>query len=165
MTVVAGVAEGLVGVALWSLAEYVLHRFDMHGRSTRGATAREHRTHHATLDVPALTAGTWVGAAIVAGALAIGGYPWAGAGWMSAYIAYELLHRHMHSGERGGDAGPLGRYHRWTRAHHLHHHVVDARSDYGVTSPVWDVVFRTYRRPRPDVEARAHAHGQRRAAG
>jgi sterol desaturase/sphingolipid hydroxylase (fatty acid hydroxylase superfamily) len=170
MTVAAGLAQGVVGVGLWSLAEYVLHRVDMHGRSARGAAAREHRSHHGHLDVPTLTAGTWVGAAIVAGALAVGGYPAVGAGWMAAYVAYELTHRHMHTVSRrarGGpvrEGGPLARYHRWARAHHLHHHVVDARSDYGITSPLWDVVFRTYQRPRADVEARADAYAQRRAA-
>lgn len=161
MAVVAGVAQCIAGVALWSVAEYLLHRADMHGRSGRGTTAREHIAHHASLDTPPLTAGTWVGAGIVAVALVVGGAPLVGVGWMAAYVGYELTHRRIHTGrpER------RGRYGRWVRAHHLHHHLVDVRSNYGVTSPVWDVAFRTYRRPRPDVEARAEAHAQRRTAG
>jgi dihydroceramide fatty acyl 2-hydroxylase len=141
-------ALGLVGrlaagAALWSLAEYVLHRADMHGRAGRGATSREHLGHHARLDVPALTPGTWVGAAIVALALAAGGHTVTGVGWMAAYVAYELVHRAIHAGDGGG------RYRRWARAHHLHHHLVDARTNYGVTSPLWDLTFRTHHRRGP----------------
>jgi hypothetical protein len=221
---VAAVGWATAGVVAWSLAEYVLHRWDMHGRRSRGATCREHRRHHATADVPVITAGTWVGAALVAVFLGWAAHPAAGAGWMAAYVSYELLHRHLHAtaptsalGEapaderasdragrgttaargatdateaaaaldgspddertsghsrreatratgatgaiRAADEGApgtlddgsrprtrLGWYGRWARGHHFHHHFVDARVNYGVTSPVWDVVLRTRRR-------------------
>jgi hypothetical protein len=152
MAVVGALAQFVAGAALWSLAEYALHRCDMHSRAGRGATAREHRAHHTTLDLPALTPGTWVGAGLVAGVLAIGGRPWVGAGWMAAYVGYELAHRRIHSPGPAHPA-PWSRYRRWVGAHHMHHHLVDAHSNYGVTSPLWDVVFRTYRRPRPGVPA------------
>ncbi len=137
-----------VGAGLWTLAEYLLHRFDMHSRAGRGETARAHRAHHRTLELPALTLGMWVGAGLVALAFAAGGEPLVAVGWMGAYVGYELAHRMIHVPDRAG-----GPYRRWVRAHHLHHHLVDAHSNYGVTSPAWDVVFRTYRRPRPGVGA------------
>jgi sterol desaturase/sphingolipid hydroxylase (fatty acid hydroxylase superfamily) len=54
---------------------------------------------------------------------------------------YEWLHRreHTHAG--------WGAYGRWARRHHFHHHFVDGRTNHGVTSPIWDVVFRTYQQP------------------
>jgi len=207
----AAVAWVSAGALAWSLAEYVLHRWDMHGRGSRGATSREHRRHHATADIPVITAGTWVGAALVAVFLAWAAHPAAGAGWMAAYVAYELLHRHLHATAPAPDPGPapgdtpergeppvggtvaghdggvglraathrttgpvdgstprtrpaaprteggeggdgteartrLGWYGRWAREHHFHHHFVDLRVNYGVTSGLWDVVLRTRRR-------------------
>ena len=104
-----------------------------------------------------ITAGTWVGAALVAVFLAWAAHPAAGAGWMAAYVAYELVHRHLHAtartagdsdsdGDAAGRTERLGRYGRWARRHHFHHHFVDVRRNYGVTTPLWDVVLRTRRR-------------------
>ena len=165
-------AWAVAGALAWTLAEYALHRLDMHGRRSRGATRREHLRHHATVDVPALTADTWAGAAIVAVALGWWGHLGVGVGWMAAYVGYELLHRALHlttpaasgagradgrwadsahgpgdSAQRAHRRTPWGRYRRWALGHHLHHHHVDARRNYGVTTPLWDHAFRTHARP------------------
>ena len=68
------------------------------------------------------------------GAAAVGGL-------LVMYGTYEVLHRreHTHAG--------IGRYGRWARRHHFHHHFVDPRTNHGVTTPLWDLVFGTYRRP------------------
>ena len=62
-------------------------------------------------------------------------------GLMGFYGAYEVLHRleHVWAG--------IGPYARWARKHHFYHHFVDARMNHGVTSPIWDLVFGTYRKP------------------
>jgi hypothetical protein len=44
---------------------------------------------------------------------------------------------------------PKSAYGRWARRHHFSHHFVDARYNHGVTTPIWDMVFGTYRRPVP----------------
>lgn len=165
MVVLGTLAQLALGALAWTLAEYVLHRFDMHGRSTRGATAREHRTHHATLDVQALTAGTWVGAGLVALALAIGGRPAVGVGWIAAYVGYELVHRRIHTPPAPGGEVEPSRYRRWVTAHHMHHHLAHAGANFGVTSPLWDVVFRTFRRPRAGDAAAAAGRAARRTRG
>ena len=61
------------------------------------------------------------------------------AGLMSFYGVYEVLHRreHTHAG--------VNAYGRWARRHHFAHHYSDARFNHGVTTPLWDVVFRTWR--------------------
>jgi sterol desaturase/sphingolipid hydroxylase (fatty acid hydroxylase superfamily) len=85
----------------------------------------------AILCVPAIAiAGTAPGIAYVAGLIGF-------------YGVYEVLHRLEHT-----SAG-IGPYARWARRHHFHHHFVDARENHGVTSPLWDVVFGTYRKPGP----------------
>ena len=72
-------------------------------------------------------AGPFVGSAYLFGTIAFYGY-------------YELLHRleHTHPG--------VTAYGRWARRHHLYHHFEDARFNHGVTSPIWDLAFGTYRR-------------------
>ncbi|MFI5301772.1 MAG: hypothetical protein ACHREM_27090, partial [Polyangiales bacterium] len=57
------------------------------------------------------------------------------------YGVYEIVHRrdHTHPG--------IGPYGRWLRRHHFYHHFVDARCNHGVTSPLWDWVFGTFRTP------------------
>ena len=72
-------------------------------------------------------------------AVAIAGYHLGAAyvaGLVGFYGVYEWLHRreHTHAG--------IGPYGRWARRHHFHHHFVDGRTNHGVTSPIWDLVFR-----------------------
>jgi sterol desaturase/sphingolipid hydroxylase (fatty acid hydroxylase superfamily) len=61
-------------------------------------------------------------------------------GFMVSYGGYEVHHRREHT-HAGGSA-----YGRWARRHHFYHHFVDGRSNHGVTSPLWDFVFGTYRK-------------------
>ena len=46
-----------------------------------------------------------------------------------------------------GGTAPRSWYARWARRHHFSHHFTDARYNHGVTTPLWDLVFRTYRAP------------------
>jgi hypothetical protein len=151
----------LVGSAAWSASEYALHRLVGHGAkrtvprsllarvSPSGLLAefnREHLAHHAdpTYFAPTsrklLAAGALLPA--VTGALApvIGVRRAASfaAGFAITYGAYEVLHRRVHTHP------PKGRYGRWMRRHHLAHHYASPRDNHGVTSPVWDLVFRTH---------------------
>lgn len=61
------------------------------------------------------------------------------AGLVGFYVTYEVLHRLEHV-----TAG-LGWYGRWARRHHFAHHYSDTRFNHGVTTPLWDIVFRTYK--------------------
>ena len=138
------------GVLTWTLLEYVLHRWLGHDRRfRRNPFGVEHIRHHVegnyfapswkkliaavvfalVIAVPAiLVAGTSLGLAYVGGLIGF-------------YALYEWLHRreHTHAG-----IGPYGRF---VRRHHFHHHFVDGRTNHGVTTPLWDLVFRTYDHP------------------
>jgi sterol desaturase/sphingolipid hydroxylase (fatty acid hydroxylase superfamily) len=144
------IAAAALGAFTWTFLEYVIHRWLGHFRPLRrNPFGVEHVRHHvegdyfapaykkllvtalsgALLGVPAIAvAGRAAGAAYVAGL-------------MGLYGAYEVLHRleHVWAG--------IGPYARWARKHHFHHHFVDARTNHGVTSPLWDLVFGTYRKP------------------
>jgi dihydroceramide fatty acyl 2-hydroxylase len=137
-------AAGL-GAASWTLAEYLLHRFVFHGTSATRLGAQEHRRHHAQVDYFApwwqkALAGLAAIAvilplAIVASGAAIGS-SFTG-GFIGMYLLYEVLHRRAHTHP------PTGPYGRWRRRNHFAHHFVDPRRGQGVTTPVWDWVFRT----------------------
>lgn len=143
------IAAALLGALTWTLLEYVIHRWLGH-RWRRNPFGVEHVRHHAEGNYFApswkkLGVAALFGALLVLPAVALAGRALGGAyvaGLMGFYGAYELLHRLEHT-----FAG-IGPYGRWAREHHLHHHYVDPRTNHGVTSPIWDLVFRTYRKPR-----------------
>ncbi len=141
----------LVGMLGWTLLEYVLHRFAFHWRP-RSALGRKlhflaHGIHHldpwdATRLVFPPLAGVVVAALIylplglllpatIATALM--------AGILLGYIVYDMSHYHAHH------ARPKGRWAKAIKiAHQAHHHKWPNRL-YGVSSPLWDLVFRTGR--------------------
>lgn len=154
----------LLGSAAWSASEYVLHRFVGHGPKRTPAQSffarltpsgllaefnREHLAHHADPMYFAPTSRKVAAAVavipVVTGALApfVGVRRAAsfGVGLAATYGAYEFLHRRVHTHP------PKNRYGRWLRRHHLGHHYESPRRNHGVTSPAWDIIFRTETKP------------------
>lgn len=131
------------GMLAWSLAEYWIHRLLFHGRTPFEPM---HQMHHALPKdmIGVATWGTFVGFAAIwlamaalAGALAASV---ATAGFMLGYLFYCTIHVSIHH----ADAIGFGRYGRlMMRLHHAHHR--GGKGNFGVSSPIWDFVFRTYR--------------------
>ncbi|MFP5255790.1 MAG: sterol desaturase family protein [Acidimicrobiia bacterium] len=146
--VLAALALVVLGFALWSLAEYLMHRFAMHEAKGRGMASREHLKHHAERDsVLESWYFAWTGVVVVGtgmGFLAsrllgpVGGA--LGLGWVAAYGTYDWIHWRAH---RRPIANP---YERFVRRHHFHHHFGHPMANHGVTTPFWDMVFSTYER-------------------
>ncbi|MBI5608749.1 MAG: sterol desaturase family protein [Deltaproteobacteria bacterium] len=146
-------AAAVLGMATWTLAEYGLHRFLGHDRRTwPNPFAAEHTRHHSEGNyfAPARVK-VAVGLAVVtmltaAASLLVGTTLGAiySASFTVMYAAYEVQHRRMHT-----HAG-RGRWFRLLRRHHFHHHFANPKSNHGVTSPLWDVLFGTYE-PAPRV--------------
>jgi sterol desaturase/sphingolipid hydroxylase (fatty acid hydroxylase superfamily) len=143
------VVAALAGAASWTAAEYGLHRFAMHELRGKGLASREHLSHHAdvTYFSPAskkLASAAGTTAVVFPLASAVAGRRWATAftsGMIATYFAYEVAHRRIHT------RPPRSRYGRWARRSHLHHHFGAPMRNFGVTSPVWDRVMRTYDDP------------------
>ena len=139
----------LAGAVTWTATEYGLHRFAMHELRGRGLPSVEHLKHHAdvTYFAPASkklasAAGTTAVAYPVAAALA--GRRWAisfTAGMIATYFGYEVAHRRTHTHP------PRSRYGRWARHSHMYHHFGAPMRNFGVTTPVWDLVWGTYDEP------------------
>ena len=64
------------------------------------------------------------------------------AGIVIGYVIYDLTHYYLHH------AAPRTAFGKWLRKYHLVHHFQTPDVRYGITSPLWDLVFRTYPRDR-----------------
>ena len=57
------------------------------------------------------------------------------------YFIYELIHRHYHV------SPPSTKYGLMMRKHHYFHHFHRSSMNHGVVTPIWDIVFGTYKNP------------------
>jgi 4-hydroxysphinganine ceramide fatty acyl 2-hydroxylase len=140
------------GIVLWSIYEYVFHRFIFHmetylpsHRVALTAHFLVHGVHHflpmdryrlvmppfllAVLATPTVLFlqifFSWeITAALMAGSF-------------SGYICYDMLHYYAHHGR------VLNGYLRRMKAYHMDHHYIDYNMGYGVSSVVWDTFFGT----------------------
>jgi sterol desaturase/sphingolipid hydroxylase (fatty acid hydroxylase superfamily) len=148
-----------VGVVMWTLLEYGLHRFVFHHRVLGPQAAKEHMLHHAKVDyfahwsmkvliaVPVLLSIMTLASLVVGWRLGTS----VPIGVLVGYGFYEVLHRRIHV------RAPRNAYGRWARRHHLLHHFGKSDMNHGVTSPIWDIAFGTLA-PRTTVRVpRQHA--------
>ena len=139
------------GALSWSVVEYALHRFVFHydARSERGRrfVYDSHLVHHerpkdlddifASLSTSAPLAAAYLLAALAA-TRSLGATAWLFAGLVAGYFAYEWLHYQAHH------RSPRWRVLRYLKKYHmLHHHDATDRR-FGVTSPVFDLLFGTW---------------------
>ena len=161
----------LGGLGTWTAVEYILHRFLFHAPDHIMAETHRiiaqlhpgepaidalpgwrhivyfvmHGVHHEypsdssrlvmppTVSVPAALLFYMVFHLVLGAELA----PALFAGFLVGYLAYDTLHYTVHHRQLPTTVG------RYTKRRHLRHHFVDPDRDYGVSSPVWDVVCGT----------------------
>jgi sterol desaturase/sphingolipid hydroxylase (fatty acid hydroxylase superfamily) len=150
-------AEGLVaGVFVWTLVEYVLHRFVFHFSPANPAPWLRrlvflfHGIHHVqpwvktrlvmppAVSIPLAVLFYLLFDQVIAGLL--GAPSWLEpvfAGFLCGYVVYDLTHYATH--HLPMTAPGL----RWLKRNHLLHHHATPDDRFGVTSPLWDIVFRT----------------------
>lgn len=130
----------------WTLLEYAIHFWLGHLPKGRILISSEHLKHHRDLLYFTPLGLKVLGAVpVLLVLLIVVGGLWgfaAGLGCVTAvalgWSIYESLHESIHV------KGPSGRYSRWAARHHLSHHFCHPRCNYGVTTPIWDLIFRTY---------------------
>lgn len=144
----------VVGLFLWTFAEYTLHRFVFHFRPRAPWQERViflfHGIHHyqpqcktRLLMPPAasipLALLFWAAFYLVLGVV-LGNPQWVAptfAGFITGYLVYDMIHYATHHiPMRQG----IGKY---LKRHHMRHHFKTPDMRYGVSSPLWDYVFRT----------------------
>ena len=149
-----------VGVFAWTLTEYGLHRFVFHFRPRTPWQERLsflfHGVHHAQprsktrLVMPPVVsiplALLFYGLYYLLVGVALGAGHWIAplfSGFVSGYLIYDMFHYAMHHVPMR--RGAL----RWLRRHHMFHHTQTPDLRFGVSSPLWDVVFGTLGRESP----------------
>jgi sterol desaturase/sphingolipid hydroxylase (fatty acid hydroxylase superfamily) len=130
----------LAGLGLFTLVEYVFHRWMFHGGVPLFAPGHRRHHEHPTGDdaMPFFLPPLALLAIVALLALVMpAGLAWAQTGGLAAgYALYGLSHDIIHSTRF---RHPLSR--RWAASHHIHHFHPDR--NFGVTSPLWDIVFGT----------------------
>ena len=151
LSFVAVAALFLLGILLWTLIEYLIHRYIFHYEpKTRWGKQLHfviHGVHHdypndarrlvmpPVISIPLafLFFGLFL---LIFGSLA----PAVFAGLVFGYLCYDMLHYATHhlAMKRGMWL--------WLKQYHLRHHFKDDHVGYGISSPLWDYVFRTTRK-------------------
>ena len=146
MSIWDGLLAFVLGGCGWSFSEYAIHRFRGHGKKNGSLFQREHRRHHAEAHyfapaslkvrmaiLPLLVIGS-LGSLLVNPVIGVS----FALGFGLTYAAYEYTHWRLHA------RAPRGPWGRLLRRHHFAHHFHDAKSNHGVTSPFWDLLFGSY---------------------
>lgn len=148
VNVVNGIIAFAGGILLWTLIEYVIHRwvFHYHPKSESGKKIHflVHGIHH---DYPR-DATRLVMPLLVSVPLAIFFYYlfmllfWkynmlVFSGFVLGYVSYDSIHYATHHINLKGKIGSF------LRTYHLRHHYEDEHTAYGVSNPLWDYVFRS----------------------
>jgi dihydroceramide fatty acyl 2-hydroxylase len=143
------IAYAIGGYAFWTLAEYWIHRVIFHFEPDHGIGARLHwmihGVHHDHPNDPLRL--VMPPAASVPLALVFYGLFYLvlgpdrafafGAGFLAGYLAYDMIHYHLHHHT------PRTRLGRWLRELHMRHHFQDDERGFGISAPYWDRIFGT----------------------
>jgi len=132
----------LGSLASWSVIEYLLHRFVLHGMQPFRRWHAEHHLHPTELICsPTLLSASLIFALVFLPALAVAGL-WRATsmtfGILVGYFSYAITHHATHHW-RAGNAW-LRHRKQW---HALHHHESSRPRCFGVTSSVWDRLMGT----------------------
>ena len=144
----------LVGLFIWTFSEYILHRFVFHFPAKTPRMQRItflfHGVHHAQpqcktrLVMPPVVsiplAAIFYGLFLLIWSVLFKLPNWVDpsfAGFLVGYLIYDLTHYATHHFPmRNG-------YFKFIKRYHMQHHYKTPNARYGVSSPLWDMVFKT----------------------
>ena len=141
----------LIGLMLWTLEEYIIHRWLFHLKPPSGYPSLIlchfllHGQHHKTpMDskrlvfppIPAICLG------IIVYSLYCLFIPSSAAlmifsGTIAGYLAYDMIHYYLHHGV------PATQYFKSLKRYHVRHHFENQQKGFGISSKLWDYPFRT----------------------
>lgn len=144
----------LFGLFLWTLAEYTLHRFVFHfpakSQKAEKIIFLFHGVHHAQpqcktrLVMPPVVsiplAALFYGLFFLVFSVLLNAPSWFApvfSGFIVGYLVYDLTHYATHH-------FPMRRgYPKFIKRYHMQHHYKTPNNRFGVSSPLWDLVFST----------------------
>lgn len=143
------IAEWFVfGLVFWTFAEYALHRFVFHFTPHGAFMERMHFMFHGVhhdypmdsrrlvmppaISIPLSALFYWLFVAVVDNRAVP---MWTG--FMTGYLFYDMTHYAIHHFQM---RSPF-----WLaiKNHHIKHHFQDSTKGYGVSSPIWDYIWKT----------------------
>jgi sterol desaturase/sphingolipid hydroxylase (fatty acid hydroxylase superfamily) len=135
------------GLLFWTLFEYIMHRYLFHISDHIKGTDRfqyvMHGVHHnhprdeERVFMPPLPGLLITAILLGINYLIMGASAWFfTAGMVTGYLAYAWIHYNVHL------KPPHRIFRKWWKHHALHHFKYPDRA-FGVSSPIWDMVFRT----------------------
>jgi sterol desaturase/sphingolipid hydroxylase (fatty acid hydroxylase superfamily) len=155
----------IVGLGLWTIIEYGLHRLLFHF-TPRGCIQRRiyyliHGIHHddpndaTRLVMPPILAIPLASAFYLLFLSFFGGRysPAIFAGFLLGYLIYDYSHFFIHHGRA------KSKWTKYIKRHHLYHHHTHDGTNFGVSSSLWDIVFGTLG-TRPAADDRRTAHNE-----
>ncbi|WP_460964763.1 sterol desaturase family protein [Spirosoma litoris] len=149
VSLLASILLFISALAFWTLAEYMLHRYIFHFHPTTALGKRisflTHGVHHdypndsKRLVMPPLLGAPLAAIFYLAFYYVLGEgyvYPFF-AGFITGYLIYDMMHYAIHHAKSSNP------FLQEMKTHHMVHHFNDAESGFGVSSKLWDIVFRT----------------------
>ena len=139
----------VVGLFMWTLFEYVMHRYLFHLKSNVSVlnwlVYLIHGNHHSSPNDPLrglmpLPVSVSVGALIWVVLLMLfdNAGTWLFLGFMIGYVIYDTVHFACHQWPMRGRFGMI------LKRHHMRHHYVNEDGNYGISTLFWDRVFGTW---------------------
>ena len=133
------------GIFCWTFAEYATHHWVNHLGKGKNALSRSHLDHHRTSQLvdsrlkylSASFLALFFGSLAVFAAGLVLGVAWS-VGFVGGYLVYEFTHERLHT------HAPTYGYGALLRRHHFSHHFSSPKYNHGVTTRLWDFVFRTH---------------------
>jgi len=136
-----------IGLFLWTLSEYLFHRYAFHFKASskigKRITYVIHGIHHETpkdkerIIMPPIPGITIILLFFLFVYVFINKYSFPfTSGWLVGYLFYSWVHYHIHMSK----PVPLFKY--WW-IHHSLHHFQQQEKAFGVSSPLWDFIFGT----------------------
>jgi sterol desaturase/sphingolipid hydroxylase (fatty acid hydroxylase superfamily) len=139
----------LLGIIVWSLAEYTLHRFVFHFKPKTKFGEKIHFIFHGvhhdypsdsrrlvmppSVSIPLAVLFYFIFKYIIGSQLVAPFF----VGFIMGYLFYDLTHYAVHH------FNIKNRFFLFLKKHHMRHHFQDADKGYGVSSPLWDDVMKT----------------------
>jgi len=151
MSILVVIGLFLLGVLMWTLLEYVVHRYVFHYEpKTRAGKMLHFIIHGVHHDYPN-DASRLVLPPVISVPMAVLLYflftftfrnyaPPISAGFAFGYVCYDMIHYATHHFAMRNRVGL------WLKQYHLRHHYKEDEAGFGVSSPLWDYVFRTTRK-------------------
>ncbi len=149
LSVAAIIPLFLLGVLVWTLVEYVIHRFvfHYHPQSDIGKYVFHlaHGVHHdypndsrrlvmpPVVSIPLAFIFYGIFRPLLGEINMLPFYP----GFVFGYICYDMIHYATHH------APMKSKVAQFLKHHHIRHHYKDDHLGFGVSSPLWDVIFST----------------------